>query len=140
MRPLKLLIDAAAAILAFSSAPLARWFDARRAATRSRKQQLLEQAAPERFLQESIGRVVVTFGGRMKTVDTIVWRSTKLDVFFIVDAQTERSPTFQELAAEVDAVFRRELLLSGYFATRPDLDMVSVHVMSRETYDSPWWR
>jgi hypothetical protein len=119
----------------------ARWFDRRRLVARKRSLSAAKPSQAE-LLQATIDKVIKEFADRLVVLETELYRSpqrsTELLVFFIVDAETERSPQTAEIAADLDRAFRHDLLLSGYF--RSSDETVSTLVMSRETYESPWFR
>ncbi len=102
--------------------------------------------AQQQLLQSAIDQVVKDFADRLPILRTIVDRlrptpcdpNPQLFVFFFVDEETERRSTCLALAKELDAAFRRALLLSNYF--RNSHETVETLVMSEASYNSPWFR
>ncbi len=102
--------------------------------------------AQQQLLQSAIDQVVKDFADRLPILRTIVDRlrptpcdpNPQLFVFFFVDEETERWSTCLALAKELDAAFRRALLLSNYF--RNSHETVETLVMSEASYNAPWFR
>jgi hypothetical protein len=100
----------------------------------------------QQLLQPAIDQVVKDFADRLPILRTTVERlrptpsdpNPQLFVFFFVDEETERSSTCPAWAKELDAAFRRALLLSNYF--RNSHETVETLVMSEATYKTPWFR
>jgi len=135
------MIPAASAVVVIALVVFANWFDRRRAAARAK-----EPNPQDRLLRESIDNVIRDLADRITVVRTDVSRSPRgftgdqedrLLIVFLVDSETERSPAFQDAAADVEAQIRRQLLLSGYF--RYSSEVVSVLVISRWRYENTDW-